>query len=191
MECVADTVKPGIVIIAELSGPVAARIHEIQERFDPRMAAELPPHVTLIGSSGMGPISVRTAAERLHETLAPVAASTPPMTLRFTAPMQFMQSDVVVLPLDPHGPLRALHESMATRIRDARIVADRARFTFTPHCTLSFYRELPADALRELLTVRIDDEVDVGRIHAYRATTPTRTEELFALELRGPSTSPF
>src|SRR5256885_2232405 len=164
--------KPSIVVIAELSGPVATRIHEIQSKFDPRMAAELPPHVTLIGSSGMGPISVRTAPERLLEALRPVAAATDPMRLRFDPPMRFMQSDVVVLPLDPHGPLRALHEAMAARIREAGIVSERPRFTFTPHCTLSFYRELPAAALRELLTIRVDDEAAVNRIHAYRATTP-------------------
>jgi hypothetical protein len=59
-------VKPGIVVIAELSGSVAERIHEVQERYDPRMAAELPPHLTLIGSSGMGPISVHTSPETLR-----------------------------------------------------------------------------------------------------------------------------
>ena len=183
MVCRADEVKPSIVVIAALSGPAVERIHEIQQRFDPRMAAELPPHVTLIGSSGMGPISVHTPPERLREALLPVASSTEPMSLHFEPPMRFMQSNVVVLPLDPHGPLRALHETMVARIRSAKIVAERARFTFTPHCTLSFYRELPAADLRELLTVRVDDAVGVERIQAYRATTPSKTEQLFALTL--------
>ena len=175
--------KPSIVIIATLTGPAAEEIHQLQRRFDPRMAAELPPHVTLVGSSGMGPISVRTDADLLRNTLAPIAAHTPAMTLRFEPPMRFMQSNVVVLPLDPHGPLRALHEQLAERIRAAGISAERARFTFTPHCTLSFYRELPAETLRELLAVRVDGTVAVERIHAYRATNPSRTEELFGLDL--------
>ena len=176
-------VKPSIVVIATLTGPAAAEIHEIQRRYDPRMAAELPPHVTLIGSSGLGPISVRTDPDALREAIAPIAARTAPMTLRFDPPMRFMQSNVVVLPLDPNGPLRALHEQIAERIRAAGISAERARFTFTPHCTLSFYRELPAATVRELLAVRIDGEVAVERVHAYRATNPSRTEELFALDL--------
>jgi len=71
-------VKPGIVVIAQLSGAVAQRIHEVQQRYDPRMAGELPPHLTLIGSSGMGPISVRTPPETLREALMPVAQATPP-----------------------------------------------------------------------------------------------------------------
>src|SRR5207237_1325940 len=120
-------VKPGIVVIAALTGSVADRIHSVQERYDPRMAAELPPHLTLIGSSGMGPISVRTSAELLREALIPVAQSVAPLTLRFDPPMQFMQSDVVVLPTDANGPVRALHEAMADRIRAARIVTERPR----------------------------------------------------------------
>ena len=177
--------KPGIVVIAALTGSVADRIHSVQERYDPRMAAELPPHLTLIGSSGMGPISVRTSAELLREALIPVAQSVAPLTLRFDPPMQFMQSDVVVLPTDANGPVRALHEAMADRIRAARIVTERPRFTFTPHCTLNFYRELPSRAVSELLAMRFDDPVVVDAIQVYRATRPVGTEQLFALPLLG------
>jgi 2'-5' RNA ligase len=182
-------VKPGIVVIAELTGAAAERIHEVQQQYDPRMAAELPPHLTLVGSSGMGPISVRTATDRLREALRPAAAATPPMTLHFDAPMRFMQSDVVVLPLDPNGPVRALHELMVERIRAAKIVTERARFTFTPHCTLSLYRQLPPQALRELLAIRFDESVVVDAIQAYRATGPVGTEQLFRLQLLGDSPS--
>ena len=177
--------KPGIVVIAELTGAVADRIHEVQQQYDPRMAAELPPHLTLIGSSGMGPISVRTSPEVLREALLPVAKAVAPMTLQFGAPMQFMQSDVLVLPVDPNGPVRALHETMAKRIRAARIVAERPRFTFTPHCTLNLYRELPVEEVRELLAMRFEEPFVVDTIRAYRATGPRGTELLFALQLSG------
>ena len=177
--------KPGIVLIAELSGEVGERIHEVQQRYDPRMAAELPPHLTLIGSSGMGPISVRTSPEALREALLPATESSPPMTLRFDAPMRFMQSEVVVLPLDPNGAVRALFEAMADRIRAAHIVAERARFTFTPHCTLSFYPALSSHALRELLAMRFDEPVVIDAVKAYRATGPVGTQELFELPLAG------
>ena len=177
--------SPGIVVIAALAGPVAESVHQIQRRFDPRMAAELPPHLTLIGSSGSGPISVGTPPELLKEAMLSVAQTTSPLELRFEPPMRFMQSNVVVLPLDPNGPVRALHEGLVERLRDARIVTARARFTFTPHCTLSYYRELPERELRELLRVRIDDAVLVDRIQAYRATGPATTEELFSLPLSG------
>jgi 2'-5' RNA ligase len=178
-------VKPGIVVIAELSGEVGERIHEVQQRYDPRMAGELPPHLTLIGSSGMGPISVRTSPEVLREALLPATESSSPMTLRFDAPTRFMQSEVVVLPVDPNGPVRALFEAMADRIRAAHIIAERARFTFTPHCTLSFYPELSSQALRDLLSMRFDEPVAIDAVQAYRATGPVGTQELFELRLGG------
>jgi len=178
-------VKPGIVVVAELTGPVAERIHAAQEQYDPRMAAELPPHLTLIGSSGMGPISVRTDPERLQEALLHGTRGTAPMTLSFEPPMRFMQSEVVVLPLDPNGPMRALHERLADGIRAAKIVTERPRFTFTPHCTLSFYRELPPGLLRELLAMRVEDPITIDAVQAYRATGPSGTQRLFSLPLTG------
>jgi 2'-5' RNA ligase len=105
------------------------------------------------------------------------------MTLRFEPPMRFMQSNVVVLPLDPNGPVRALHERMADRIRAAKIITERPRFTFTPHCTLSFYRELPDRALRELLAMRFEDSMRIEAVQAFRATGPAGTERLFTLPL--------
>ena len=177
--------KPGIVVIAELSGEVAERIHEVQQRYDPRMAGELPPHLTLIGSSGMGPISVRTSPELLREALLPATQSTPPMTLQFDPPMRFMQSEVVVLPLDPNGQVRELYEAMAERIRAAHIVVERARFTFTPHCTLSLYPELSMNAVRELLSMRFEEPITIDAVQAFRATGPVGTQELFELPLVG------
>jgi 2'-5' RNA ligase len=107
------------------------------------------------------------------------------MTLRFDPPMRFMQSVVVVLPLDPNGVVRALYEAMAERIRAAHIIAERARFTFTPHCTLSFYPELGAQALRELLAMRFEESIVIDAVQAYRATGPVGTQELFELRLGG------
>ena len=177
--------KPGIVIIAELKGPVAKRIHELQERFDPRMASELPPHVTLVGSSGLGPIAIDTPTEKLREALVPVAETTPSLTLHFEPPIRFMQTDIVVLPLDPHGPVRQLHEQIIQRLRALRIRGEPPRFTFTPHCTLSFYRELPSARLRELMAVRIDDPVTLDCIQVFKTLDLTRTIELFQLALTG------
>ena len=64
-----------------------------------------------------------------------------------------MQTQIVVLPLDPHGPLRTLHE----RIKTAGFRAARPRFYFTPHVTLNLYRELPQELLSALLAERFDD----------------------------------
>jgi metal-dependent amidase/aminoacylase/carboxypeptidase family protein len=88
-------VKPGIIVMSELHGDVAARVLDVQRRFDPRMAAELPPHVTITGSSGVGPISPDTTEDELIAALEPVAAATAPFAVQLQPPMQFMQSTVV------------------------------------------------------------------------------------------------
>jgi 2'-5' RNA ligase len=174
-------VKAGIVLLAELSGPVAKRIHDIQKKFDPRMAAELPPHITLTGSSGMGPIPPSTSVEEMRRVLSPIAEETAPLSLYFQPPMKFMQSVVVVLPIDPYGPIRALHE----RIKKSGLPSEPPRFAFTPHCTLSFYPELSRDKLRDLLSLRIDEPVTIDRIAAYKAVTITRAENVLELQLTG------
>jgi 2'-5' RNA ligase len=173
--------KTGIVLLAELAGPVADRIHEIQREFDPRMAAELPPHVTLSGSSGMGLIPNDTPVEALRQALEPIARDTAPITVRFHPPHKFLQSIVVVLPIDPYGPIRALHE----RIKLSGLSYEQPRFTFTPHLTLSFYPELTRDRLRELLRFRITEPLVIDSIQAYRAIDLTRTMKVFDLPLSG------
>jgi len=65
-------VKPGIIVMSELRADMAARVLEIQRRVDPRMAAELPPHITITGSSGMGPISPGVSDEKLRAALEPM-----------------------------------------------------------------------------------------------------------------------
>jgi 2'-5' RNA ligase len=173
--------KTGIVILSELHGPIRERILEIQRKFDPRLAAGVPPHLTLTGSSGMGPISTATTVEELRTALEPVARETAPMTLRLLPPMRFMQSNVVVLPLDPNGPIRALHE----RIKASGLRYEQPRFTFTPHVTLSFFRELTSAESRALLALRIDAPVTIDRISAHRTKNIVNSEKLLELPLGG------
>lgn len=176
--------KAGIVILAELQPALRDRILEIQRRYDPKLASLLPPHITLTGSSGMGPIPADTPLETLRAALEPVARETPPMSLRFSPPMQFMQSQVVVLPLDPHGPIRALHD----RILTSGLRYEQPRFTFTPHVTLNLFRELPPSELRDLLRVRVTEPVFVDRIAASRSDGMIETRMILELPLTGAST---
>jgi hypothetical protein len=92
-----------------------------------------------------------------------------------------MQTDVVVLPLDPHGPLRALHE----RIKTSGLRYERPRFAFTPHVTLNFFRELPAEQLQALLVLRVTEPLVVDHIAAHRTVDITNTKKLFELPLTG------
>lgn len=172
----------GIFITAELTGPVSAQVHALQRRFDPKMANELPPHITLLGSSGAGPISPDTPLATLRGALEPVGASSPPLTLAFRAPLRFIDRDIVVLPVDPHGPARGLHE----RLKTCGLPYAAARYPFTPHCTLSFYPTLTAELVRALMAVRVDESFVVETLRVYHTRAPQAPRHLFDIALTGP-----
>ena len=174
--------KSGIFVIAPIGGEIGERIVALQRRFDPRLGAlAQAPHVTLAGSSGMGPIAPDTTPDELRERLTPIAATTPPIALRFGRPTRFMQTEIVVLPLDPHGPLRTLHE----RIKTAGFRAARPRFYFTPHVTLNLYRELPNDLLAALLAERFDEPVSIDTLEAHLTKDTGESRHLVTMRLEG------
>lgn len=171
----------GIFVLTELTGEAGAVVREIQQRFDPKLARLTPPHVTVVGSSGLGPIPTDTPVDRIREALLPIAASTAPMSLTFEPPHRFMQTDIVSLPLDPHGPLRALHE----RIGRSGLPFKAARFRFTPHCTLSFYPTLTPSRERELLALRVTAPAVIDRLQIYLTRDPQPSRLLFDIALTG------
>lgn len=173
--------RSGIFILVDLKGALADRVHDIQARFDPRLARFARPHFTLIGSSGAGPIDAATAVDRLREVLDPIATSTPPMTLRFERPVRYMNTNTFALPLDPHGPLRVLHD----RIRLSGLTFARSRHAFTPHVTLSHYRTPTDDEARELLSVRINDPIEIDHLLVSLTAEPSPPRALFEVELTG------
>ena len=94
-----------------------------------------------------------------------------------------MATNIVVLPLDPHGPLRHLHD----RIARSGLTFARAKFTFTPHATLSFYPTLSREAVRELLAMRFDEPARVDRLTVYHTRDPQPAVKLLELALVGQS----
>ena len=173
--------KSGIFVVAELTGEVRERVAEIQRWADPKLANASPPHITLAGSSGVGPMPAGTPIARVRELLEPIVSATPPITVHFGPPMRFMQTDIVVLPIEPHGPLRTLHERIAT----SGLTFEQARFSFSPHCTLSFFPTLTPAMQRRLLSVRVNDPVTIDRLQFYLTLDPQPGRKVLELELRG------
>jgi 2'-5' RNA ligase len=171
----------GIFVLAELPGEAGAVVRAIQQQYDPKLARLTPPHVTLVGSSGVGSIPTDTPVERIREALEPIAASTAPMSLPFGKPHRFMQTDIISLPLAPHGPLRELHERMAR----CGLPFKRSRFVFSPHCTLNFYPTLTPKTERELLAVRVTAPAIIERLQIYLTRDPQPSTLLFELPLIG------
>ncbi len=166
----------GIFITIELEGALAARLRAIQLRHDPKLAKEFPPHITIIGSSGAGPIDPSTLVADLRTAVERVASTTEPMSVRFGPPMRFIGREIVVLPLDVHGPLRALHEALKDALKDAGIRYEATKWPYTPHCTLNMYATLTDVSLRTLLTVRESEPWEVHTLKTYltREAVPAR-----------------
>lgn len=172
---------PGIFVVTDVRGELGTRIQQIQRAYDPKLANYLPPHVTLVGSSGVGPIEPSTDRERLRAIMEEIAATTPALSLKFGKPLRFMQTDIIVLPLDPHGELRELHE----RIVRSGLSFHAARFAFTPHVTLSFFRTLTPESRRELLSVREEGTFELDHIRCSLTDEPLPPRDLFELQLTG------
>lgn len=171
----------GIFITIELEGDLGVRVHALQEEFDPKMARYLPPHVTILGSSGAGPILADVPVAELKAKILPVAASTVPITLRFGPPERFVQREIVSLPLDPHGPLRALHE----KLKNCGLPYAPSRYPFTPHCTLNLYPTLTPESLRKMLAIRVTDPFTVHTLRVYHTNEPQKPTLLFDAPLGG------
>lgn len=171
----------GIFILAELPDAIGDQIRVINERFDPKLARYKPPHITLTGSSGAGPIPPSVDVAQLQAAIEPIARTTPPITLSFQPPQRFMQTNIIVLPIDPHGAIRVLHDRLVT----SGLRFTRSRYTFSPHATLSLYPSRDAKSLRELLDVRIPEPFVIDAIQLYHTREPQPSRKLLELQLTG------
>lgn len=175
----------GIYVIAPLQPSLATLVGEIQAQFDPKLARLMPPHITVVGSSGAGPIAPTTSIDDLKAALEPITSTTPPLLLSLGHPERFMQTEIIVLPLRPHGPLRELHE----RIARSGLTYARPRFAFTPHITLSFYRQLSSKDRAALLSLRVDEAAQITEIECSLSNDPQPARHLLTLPLQ--SARPF
>jgi 2'-5' RNA ligase len=173
----------GIFILAELPAGIADRVRAINERYDLKLSRYKPPHLTITGSSGAGPIPPSVSVEEMRGKLEPITRDTAPITLAFLPPQRFLQTNIIVLPLDPHGPLRMLHD----RIITSGLPFTRARYTFSPHSTLSLYQSLDERAIRELLKTRIPEPFVINAIQLYHTRDPQPSRKLLELPLTGGS----
>jgi len=174
----------GIFIVSELAGSVREKVHAIQRIYDPKLAKGTPPHITVAGSSGIGPLPVDTPVDRVRAVLEPIARRTRPITVHFERPHRYMTTDIVVLPVDPHGPLRTLHEAIA----NSGLIFEGSRHRYSPHCTLSFYRTLTPQTERKLMAVTVLEPVVITRLQFYFSLDLVASRKVLELTLGDDST---
>lgn len=172
---------PTIFILIEVRGAAGEQIAEIQRRYDPKLAVRSRPHLTLTGSSGVGAIPGSLTVELLQKALTPVAANTRAFEATFGPAERFMQTNTVVLPLEPHGPMRQLHD----RVARSGLPFGPAKFTFTPHVTLNYFATLTRDEMEQLLRTRVDAPLAVNHLQCSLARDPEPPLVICELPLLG------
>lgn len=171
----------GIYIVADLHGAEADRIAALSRELDPKFAAMFGPHVTLAGSSGAGVLPLDTPVSRVVEALERVAAAVAPLDFTFGAPERFPATNIIMLPLPVHGPVRWLHDQIAM----SGLAFSVPRFAFTPHCTVHFFRTITPEAWQRARRFRVAAPIRVERIQAYSTREPQRPRLLCDVLLRG------
>lgn len=156
-------------------------IQAVTERHDPKLARSHRPHLTLAGSSGLGPIAADTPVERMRECLEPITRSAAPITITLGRPERFPSTQIVVLPVSARGAIRELHD----RIGASGLHFARPRFAFSPHVTLNLYRTLTRDSLDALLAVRVAEPVVLDRLKLYFTSEPSTSRLMLDLPLTG------
>jgi 2'-5' RNA ligase len=122
-----------------------------------------------------------TPPELMRERLEPITSTTAPIELVLGNPERFPATEIVVLPISPRGPIRALHD----RIGASGLHFARPRFAFSPHVTLNLYKTLTREALDSLLAVRMTEPVTLDRLRMYYTSEPNISRLLLELPLTG------
>ena len=122
-----------VYAVLDLCGPAAADVRSIRAQYSYDYLGAMPVEITVTGSGGVGPPTVRDDPRPFFAALDEIVDSTAPIHGRLTSTLRFPGTDVfVVLPEDPQ-PIVALHERIAT----SGIGFEPAQFPFVPHCTLT------------------------------------------------------
>lgn len=171
----------GIFIVADLFGAEADRIATLQQQLDPKFANLFRPHVTLAGSSGVGVLPLGTPASEIGEALMRVGDAVAPLDFVFGAPDRFPATNIIMLPLPVHGPVRWLHDRIAT----CGLPFAAPKFAFTPHCTVHFFRTMTDEAWQRARRFRVRAPIRVERIQAYATREPQAATLVCEVALRG------
>lgn len=158
----------GIFIVADLFGAEADRIAALQQQLDPKFANLFRPHVTLTGSSGAGVLPLGTPAAEVRAALERACATIAPVEFVFGAPERFPATNIIMLPLPVHGPVRWLHD----RLANCGLPFAAPKFAFTPHCTVHFFRTMTDEAWQRARRFRVRAPIRVDRIQAYATREP-------------------
>ena len=137
-------------IVLDLPSTVGADVASLRSRFD-AYEANLPPEITIAGSSGIGAIAEHQDPERLFETLEHIGQKHLPFVTSFVSIERFPGTHIFWLKPRNREPFDALQRSLL----EAGIEFLGNPFPFNPHCTISANDLLTNTQINDLLNAPI------------------------------------
>ncbi len=155
-------------VILEVPEPTASRVRSIQARHGYGQSAELPIHVTLVGSNGIGDMILEGDPGATFARIDAIAAATAPIVASFGAVIRFPRTDTFALTLADDGRVTALHEAIAR----SELRFDPSPYPFQPHCTITSDRPVSSADAAQLLALRVAGSITLRVVHVFRVHPP-------------------
>ncbi|MGC1174944.1 2'-5' RNA ligase family protein [Polaromonas sp.] len=137
-------------IVLDLPSLAAEEVTALRARYDP-YEANLPPEITVAGSSGAGTLAEAQSATDVFAALARIARRHAPFVCAFESMQRFPGVPVFWLKPRDRLPFDALHSALL----ESGVRFSSSPFVFTPHCTISATVELSKEQESELLCCSI------------------------------------
>lgn len=155
-------------IVLELPEPIASMIHKIRLEQGDEFQASMPEEITIVGSSGVGPIAKDQDPDELFKAIDEIAASTSPITVSFDKAHRFPGTDIVVMKLKDDTLVRSLHQ----RFIDSGVKFQNSDFPYQPHCTIRSKSPLTDQEMEELSKLKIEGNFTLQTLSVYRMPPP-------------------
>lgn len=125
--------------VLDLPQPECAAITQLRRYFDD-YTAELPPEITVAGSSRLGVLGARQSYRVVSDLIERICDSFAPIKTAFTSVERFPNTQIFWLKPRDRGPFDLLHNAL----RSSGISFDPCPFPYNPHCTISSRAALTA-----------------------------------------------
>ena len=132
--------KHNAYVVLELPELFAGRITAFRKRYDPD-GARLPAHITLLGSSGVGPIQPGTTVRKIENELKKKLASIEPIRFQFQEICCFPETCIYWLRPNREEVFARYHRVLSTM--DVNCLD--SPHPYRPHCTLSTREKLEVE----------------------------------------------
>jgi len=155
-------------IVLELPEPISSTIHSIRAELGDDFQASMPNEITIVGSSGVGPVAQDQDPDEFFKAINEIAASTPPITVSFDKVHRFPGTDIVVMKLLDDSLIRSLHQ----RFVESGIKFQDTDFAYEPHCTLRSKSPLTDHEMEKLSKLKIEGNFTLHTLSVYAMPPP-------------------